>query len=53
MAKWQLYITADKGDDVPQELKVWDDEEETILELRLAAYAKDAVITIEPKPTKE
>jgi len=36
MSKWQLYITDNNGDGIPQELRVWDDEEETILELRLA-----------------
>lgn len=52
MSKWQIYITANNGDDIPQELKVWDDDKEPILNLRLAAYAKDAVITIEPNPTE-
>lgn len=47
MCKWQLYITANNGDDVPQRLMVWDDGEE-FLELRLAAFSKDAVISIEP-----
>lgn len=47
MSKWQLWITANNGDDVPQELRVWNDEEE-ILELRLSAYANNAVITVEP-----
>lgn len=47
MRKWQLYITANNGDDVPQRLMVWDDDEE-FLELRLAAFAKDAVISFEP-----
>lgn len=48
MAKWQIYITANNGEDIPQHLRVWDDEDEPGLELRLAAFAKDAVITIEP-----
>lgn len=47
MCKWQLYITANNGDDVPQRLMVWDDNEE-FLELRLAAFSKDAVISFEP-----
>ena len=53
MTKWQLYITANNGDDIPQALRVWDDNEEQILELRLAAYAKDAVISIEPLGEKQ
>lgn len=48
MTKWQLYVTADSGNDIPQELRTWDDEQQPQLELRLAAFAKDAVITIEP-----
>ena len=48
MSEWQLYITANNGEDIPQQLKVWDDSDEPILELRLAAFSKDAVISIEP-----
>jgi hypothetical protein len=46
MSKWQVYITDNNGEGVAQELQVWDDNE--ILELRLAAFANDAVISIEP-----
>lgn len=52
MTKWQIYITANNGDDIPQELKLWDDDKEPLLHLRLAAFAKDAVIDIEPAPSE-
>lgn len=46
MAKWQIYVTDNNGDGHVQELMVWDDSD--ILELHLAAFASDAVITIAP-----
>lgn len=43
---YQIYITANNGEDVTQELMQWDGEDR--LELRLSAYANDAVISVEP-----
>lgn len=48
---YSIYLTANNGEDVPQQLQDWDGEER--LELRLAGFAKDAVISIEPKPNQE
>lgn len=48
---YDVWVTANNGDDIPQKLEDWDGE--SGLELRLAAFANDAVIFIEPQAPKE
>lgn len=45
---YKVYLTANNGDDVPQELADWFENDGPLV-LRLSAFAKDAVITIEPR----
>lgn len=45
---YSVYITAHEGEDVPQQLHDWFEDDGPLV-LRLSAFAKDAVITIEPR----
>lgn len=44
---YKVYITSDDGEGYVQELHDWDEDNGPLV-LRLKAFAKDAVITIEP-----
>jgi NAD(P)H-flavin reductase len=49
MSRFYVWLTAHEGEATPMPLKDWNDDEGA-LELQLSAFAKDAVITIEPMP---
>jgi hypothetical protein len=48
MTKYAIYITSDNGNGVTMRLEDYDGE--SIRDFRLAAFARDAVLTIEPEP---
>jgi hypothetical protein len=47
MSKHKVWLIGENGDGIPQALEDWDDDNGG-LTLRLIAFAKDAVIEIEP-----
>ena len=49
--KYNIYLTPNNGDGIPQQLQDWDGEEP--LELRCIAFANDVVISIELAPIKQ
>jgi hypothetical protein len=48
---YKVYIISDDGNGMVQSLQDWDGTD--TLELHLSAFAKDAVISIEPKYEQE
>jgi hypothetical protein len=46
MTKYAIYIIPDNGNGIPERLEDYDGE--SIRNIRLAAFARDSVISIEP-----
>ncbi len=51
-AVYTVYIISDNGEGIPQKLHDWFTDDGN-LELRLSAFAKDAVIVIEPREEQD